>query len=233
MLTQHPELAEANIWAAAAAGNAHAVQIFLARDRDLVNRPGSHGWTPLLCACYARVPGHSTYEAAKLLLDGGADPNTFTWKHNDPPGSDGARRFTALTGRVGGGSTGLVNQRPHPQWRAMAELLLSRGADPADEQSLWINPDASLELLLRPGLKHDALLGRELSRAARGGYADRVRLLLAHGARTDEEYQGKTPWRHAAEQGDLEIARLLEDAGAPATGLNDVERFVSLCLAGR
>ena len=232
MLHHHPELAEASIWAAAAAGNAHAVESFLARDPDLINRPGPHGWTPLFCACYARIPGQSTYEVAKLLLDRGADPNTFTLKHNDPPGSDRARRFTALTGLFGGGSTGLANQPPHPQWRAMAELLLSRGADPADEQSLWINPDASLELLLLHGLKQDALLGRELSRAAHAGHEDRVRLLLAHGARTDAEFQGKTPWSHAIEQGNLEIARLLEDAGAPTTGLNDVDRFVSLCLAG-
>jgi ankyrin repeat protein len=214
----------------------------LERDPELISRAGPHGWSPLLCACYARVPKRSTYEVAKLLLDRGADANTFTLKHNDPPGSDRARRFTALTGVFGGGSTGLVNQPPHPQWRAIAELLLSRGADPADEQSLWINPDASLELLLRHGLKPDAtlkteygtitLLGRELSRAARSGHEDRVKLLLAHGARTDEEFQDKTPWSHAIEQGNLEIARLLEEAGAPTIGLNEVECFASLCLAG-
>ena len=46
---------------------------------------------------------------------------------------------------VGGGSTGLANQPPHPRWRELAELLLERGADPADEQALWINQGASLE----------------------------------------------------------------------------------------
>jgi ankyrin repeat protein len=179
---------------------------------------------------------------AKLLLDRGADPNAFTLKHNDPPGSSSARRFTALTGLFGGGSTGLVNQPPHPQWREMAELLLDRGADPADEQALWINQSASLEILLRHGLKPDAqvktetggitLLGRELSLAARSGHLDRVKLLLAHGARADEKFQGKTPWDHATEQGHLEIARLLEESGAPTTELSEVERFTSLCLAG-
>src|SRR5579864_132443 len=209
MLVDHPELARANMWAAAAAGNASAVESFLDAEPGLANRSGPYGWMPLLCACYSRVkpvdPSHSTYQVAKLLLDRGADPNAYTMKHNDPPGSDRARRFTALTGVFGGGSTGLVNQPPHPQWRELAELLLSRGADPADEQALWINQAAALEVLLRHGLNRDAqvktepsaisLLGRELSRAARIGLENLVKLLLAHGARTDEKFRGKTPWQ--------------------------------------
>jgi ankyrin repeat protein len=75
------------------------------------------------------------------------------------------------------------------------------------------------------------LLGRELSRAARTGRIERLKLLLAHGARADETFIGKTPWQHAMEQGHVEIARLLERAGAPVAELTDVERFTSLCLA--
>jgi len=211
-----------------------------------VNRAGPHGWPPLIYACYSRVTpidlSHSTLQVARVLLERGADPNAYILKHNDPPGSDRARRFTALTGLFGGGSTGLANQPPHPEWRELAELLLARGANPADEQALWINQDASLEILLRHGLKPDAsiktrngvitLLGRELSRSARSGPADRVQLLLGEGARVDEQFEGKTPWRHAMEAGNLGIARLLEDAGAPTGELSDVERFTSLCLAG-
>src|SRR6267143_2834679 len=137
LLARDPELAGANIWAAATAGNAHAVESFLGDGPQLVNRPGPHGWAPLLCACYSRVkpidPRYSTYRVAKLLLDRGAEPNAYTMKHNDPPGSARARRFTALTGVFGGGSTGLANQPPHPQWRELAELLLEHGAHPADE----------------------------------------------------------------------------------------------------
>jgi ankyrin repeat protein len=251
MLRQNPWLAEANIWSAATAGNAIAVKAFLNADSALVNRPGPHGWTPLLCACYSRVKPidskHSTLEVARLLLDRGADPNAYTMKGNTDERLDQtARRFTALTGLFGGGSTGMANQPPHPHWREMAELLLGRGADPADEEALNINQEQvtyrKLEILLRHGLTPDArtkranaggitLMGRALSMAALAGDAERVKLLLAHDSRTDEQWRGKTPWRHAIERGHLEIARLLEEADAPTVVLDDVVRFVSLCLA--
>ncbi|MGA2135849.1 MAG: hypothetical protein ABSH50_26460 [Bryobacteraceae bacterium] len=244
MLRRHPWLSEANIWSAATAGNAAAVRAFLDREPALASRPGPHGWAPLICACYARGqpidPSHTTFEAARVLLDRGADPNAYTLKGNaDERLKQTARRFTALTGLFGGGSTGLANQPPHPRWRELAELLLDRGANPADEQALLINVGASLEILLRHGLKPDAmapegitLLGRTLSRAANNGNADHIRLLLAHHARTDEKYQGKTPWEHAMSRGHLVVARMLQVAGAPVSALNDVDQFIALCLAG-
>jgi ankyrin repeat protein len=244
MLREKPWLMEASIWCAAAAGNVDAVRMFLDGQPHLVNQPGPHGWTPLICACYSRVkpvnPGHSTFDAAKLLLDRGADANAFTMKGNaDERLNQKPRRFTALTGLFGGGSTGLANQPPHPRWRELAELLLTRGANPAEEGALQINQNACLELLLRYGLRPDAvgtdgvsLLGRAISQAARRDQVDQVQMLLAHHARTDEKFQGKTPWEHAMSFGRLEVARLLEDAGATVSELNEVERFVSLCLAG-
>jgi ankyrin repeat protein len=245
LLRRHPWLASANIWCAAAAGNRAAVAAILDEDRGAVDRPGPHGWAPLLCACYSRVmpleASRSTYEAAKLLLDRGADPNAYTMKGNaDERLEQKPRRFTALTGLVGGGSTGLANQPPHPHWRELAELLLARGANSADEWALWIHPAASLELLLRHGLKPEArtadgaitLMGRELSRAAQEGMVDRVKLLLRHGAKADETFRGRTPWQHAMDRGNLEIALLLEEAGAPMVQLSDVEQLMSLCLAG-
>ena len=243
MLRKSPWLAKANIWCAAAAGHAGAVRTFLDAQPELVNSPGPHGWVPLICACYSRVKPldatHSTFDVAKLLLDRGADPNAYILKHNDPPGSDRARRFTALTGLFGGGSTGLANQSPHPRWRELAELLLARGANPADEQVLSINQDACLEMLLQHGLKPDAmgpggvtLMGRALSQSVRRGDAESVRLLLAHHARTDEKFNGKIPWEHAMRLGRLEVARLLEEAGAPVSELDEVGQFICLCMAG-
>lgn len=252
LLRQNPWLAEATIWSAAAAGNPAAVGAFLEEDPELLNHPGPHGWAPLICACYSRVkpvdPAHSTFVVAKLLLDRGADPNAYTMKGNaDERLDQTARRFTALAGLFGGGSTGMANEPPHPRWRPLAELLLERGADPADEEAIAIDQDregtrGKLEILLRHGLTPDArtrranaggitLMGRALSMAARSGDLERVRLLLAHQARIDEAFRGKTPWQQAMEHGHLAIARLLEEAGAPISELDDVTRFVSLCVA--
>jgi ankyrin repeat protein len=243
MLRRNAWLASANIWSAAAAGNGRAVAAFLNDDPKQVDQPEQHGWTPLICACYSRVtpidPSHSSFEVAKLLLDRGADPNFYTLKHNDPPGSDRARRFTALSGLFGGGSTGLANQPPHPRWRDLAELLLELGANPADEMALAINQDASLEILLRHGLKPDAtaangitLMGRALSQAARQGNIEQVRLLIDRGARTDERFNDKLPWEHAARLGRVEVAWLLEKAGAPLAEMDDVGRFIAACMTG-
>lgn len=225
MLRENPWLSEVNIWCAAAAGDTGAVRAFLDEQPELVNHPGPHGWAPVICACYSRVksvnPAHSTFDVAKLLLEREADPNACTMKGNaDERFSEKPGRFTALTGLFGGGSTGLANQPPHPRWRELAELLFAHGANPADEQALSINQDACLEMLLRRGLRSDAmrrdgvsLMGRALCEAARRGRSDQVRLLLAHHARTDEKFQGKMAWEHAMRLGRLEIARLLEEAG--------------------
>jgi ankyrin repeat protein len=246
-------VAEANVWTAAAAGKAVSVGTFLDEDPDLLNHPGPHGWTPLICACYSRVKpvdaAHSTFEVARLLLDRGADPNSYTMKGNaDERLDQTSRRFTALTGLFGGGSTGMANQPPHPRWRDLAELLLDHGADPADEEALAMDQGPAgtygkLETLLRHGLTPDArsrrpnaggitLMGRALFMAAQSGDTESVQLLLAYHARTDESFRAKTPWQLAMERGHLEIARLLEEAGAPISELDDVASFVSACVAG-
>lgn len=248
LLRANPSLTEANIWSAAAAGSTAALAKLLAEQPEMANRPGPHGWTPLICACYSRVapiePDHSTFEAAKLLLDRGADPNTFTMKGNaDERFVQIKRRYTALKGVIGGGPTGLANEPPHPRWRELTQLLLERGADPADEVALRpLSGDKGefLQILLRHGLTADArtadgditLLGRALCDAARLGYIDTVKLLLAHHARSDERQDGKTPWEHAMERGHSEIAGLLEAAGSPVASLSGVERFVARCMSG-
>lgn len=186
---------------------------------------------------------------AKLLLDRSADANAYTMKGNADERLDQTQhRYTALTGLFGGGPTGMANQPRHQHWRELAEMLFAHGADPNDEQTAVIGQGPKptfekLEILLLHGLKPDArtrqetnggitLMGLVLSKAAIYGDAEIAKLLLAHAVRTDETFRSKTPWQHAMERGHPEIARMLEAAHAPVSELDEVERFVSFCLAG-
>ena len=111
MLEAAPELAGANVYAAAAAGSLTDLRRFLAEDPGVLNADGGpHRWPPLLYLCYSRIPDappeRSSLDCARLLLDAGADPNAgFLWEGLAPP-------FTALTAAFGGGED-RANQPPH------------------------------------------------------------------------------------------------------------------------
>jgi len=94
--------------------------------------------------------------------------------------------YTAITGAIGGGEAGPVAAPPHPQPRALVELLLDAGADPNDEQALYnmhfLRDEGWLELLLARGLRERARLDYLLGASVKQGFAERVALLPAHGA---------------------------------------------------
>jgi hypothetical protein len=133
LLEASPQLAHANIYTAAAVGDIAAAQELLAADSGCTRRPGGpFAWEPLLYLSYSRLPapaaGRSAVETARLLLDHGADPNAgYLWEGLVPP-------FTALTGVFGHGEQGAP---PHPEETALARLLLERGANPNDDQTLY------------------------------------------------------------------------------------------------
>jgi hypothetical protein len=253
ILDADPGVSRANVWAAAAAGDARALEEMLAADPSLANAAGGpHGWPPLLYACYSRLdaaPGMSTLEAARRLIAAGADPNAgFLWHGEAPP-------FTALTGAFGDGEGG--NAQPsHPARDALARLLLDAGADPNDGQTLYnrhFRPDdAHLELLFEYGLGTDRggpwyarlgerldtprrLLVEELWSAARKGYFDRVRLLVEHGADVREagRRDRRTPWRAAALADHREIAEYLLAHGAQRETLSAEDELEAACVGGR
>jgi ankyrin repeat protein len=250
LLDDHPELATASVHTMAAANEADALRAAIAADPTVVERPGGpHRWVPLLYAAYARVPGHSTLDAARVLLEAGADPNAGSlW--------DGTYPFTALTGVFGGGEAG--GQPRHPDGMAFARLLLDAGANPNDTQAIYngtFEPDdAHLELLFEFGLGTGdpgpwaARLGPRASSvsdylllnlewAVERGFVDRVRLLLDHGVdpngrshyRANDE---RSLYEKAEAAGNREIAELLVTSGVEPRELDPVERFVAACMRG-
>ena len=103
-LEANPQLADANILIASLLGRSHTVRDFLSRDPAVATTVGGpRDWPPLLYLTYGRVAlqreGESYVEAARALLDAGADPNSYFVAHEH-------YRFTALTGCFGEGEGG-------------------------------------------------------------------------------------------------------------------------------
>nr|WP_210318816.1 ankyrin repeat domain-containing protein [Rhizobium paranaense] len=235
LLEGNPELAEDSIYIAAALGDAAGVARWLDRQPQLLDRKGGpYDWSPLLYATYARLPGHSSLPAARVLIERGADPNAFFL-------DGGQYRFTALTGVFGEGEAGKVRQPPHPDCEAFARLLLDAGAEVNDSQALYnrmFEPDNScLELLLEYGLsavdknnwlvREDGLMvansqtvfDYQLAWACEKRIGARVRLLVEHGADVNKPVNGRTPFEWARIGGDKDLALYLVQKGAVAVRL--------------
>jgi hypothetical protein len=254
LLVDNPGLATATIHTMAAAGEAAAARELLALRPDQARLEGGpHRWEPLMYAAYSRIeplPGRSTVDVARALLDHGADPDVgYLW--------DGlASPFTALTGAFGRGEG---DQPPHPERLALARLLLDRGADPNDSQTLYNvglddhNDLEHLRLLLSYGLGRGTggpwharlagahptpaqLLEDELLIAAEQGSAERARLVLAQGVDVDglgtrhPVREGATAYQLALRGGHTEVADLLRAAGAAPA--EDWLELLGACVNG-
>ena len=256
LLDEHPELAHADIYTAAATGDVTAVRAMIERDPALVHTKGGPlHWEPLLYACYSRLddarPDRSTLEVERLLLARGADPNAgFLWGGTYP--------FTALTGAFGRGEDNM-NELPHPRCFELATLLLDAGADPYDSQTLYNRHfeenDDHLKLLFSYGLGqqrrdtpgpwpkrmgdrvHSAstALVEQLCWAALHNFPERVKLLLDHGVDVNgrSPRDGRTPYEAAARAGHDAVAKYLLQRGAQKVELDPVDRFALACIAGR
>jgi hypothetical protein len=197
VLASHPELISSSIHVAAAAADESAVLAHLAADPALVSQVGGpYGWEPLLYLAFARhnpaISEAATLGTARALLAHGADPNAgYLWHGLYPP-------YTAVTGALGS-----HEDDEHPHGFALAEFLLTAGADANDSQALYNrqfgDDDRHLELLF----------GHGLGRGSGGPWADR----FAHNADPPEEMvRGQLWWAIVHDMRDR--ARLLVGHGA-------------------
>ena len=155
LLARHPRLASDTLQGAIVCGNLPVVQRLLSADPEAARaKGGPRGWEPLLYLCFARLPLPALDEhavaIAGLLLDRGADPNTYYMA--------GSAKYSALVGVAGEGEQ--AAPRHHVYKETLYRLLLQRGAGPYDIQVLY-NTHFSGDMLwwLRLTYAHDSERG--------------------------------------------------------------------------
>lgn len=209
----HPEVASADIYAAAVLGEDGAVRRFLAEDPARARaRGGPRGWDALTHLCFSRylrldaARSAGFVRAAEALLDAGADPNTgfYCNEHQPRPEFEGALY----------GAAGVAH---HPELTA---LLLARGANPNDGEVVYHTPETddnrTMKILVESGrLNRDSMVTL-LLRKADWHDLEGVCLLLEHGA----DPNGMSGWGKTAFQQSLlrdnrlEIIEAMLDHGA-------------------
>jgi hypothetical protein len=252
LLLDDPQLTARSVHAAAAAADLDSLRRILGADSAAASRPGGpYQIEPLLYLAYARhdpaITAGAVAGAARLLLAAGGDPNAgYLWHGMLTP-------FTVLTGVFGEGELGPVRQPRHPRAPVLARLLLEAGADPNDGQALYNRmfgaADDHLELLLEFGLGRGdggpwrrrlgaavdtpaELMRGQLTWAITHGMAERVRLLVSHGADvTSPSEDGSSLAAMAATTGHAELVGYLVAHGAPALSLDPGPAFIAAALA--
>jgi ankyrin repeat protein len=239
-------LATLDVRCAAVMGEAGRVRDLIARSPAAAVQPDApRGWPPLLYACHScwhRIDparGEGMVEVARLLLDAGASPDST----NGRPARRGYR--SALYAAAG------IANNP-----GLTRLLLERGANPDDDESVYhsvFHPDhACLRLLVAHGARVEGT--NALGASIGGGDAEVVRMLLAAGARprhlaeaaardsravveallaagadpNEANREGRSPLREAVRRGKLDVADVLVRHGA-ADDATDVDRFLGAC----
>src|SRR5947207_8163646 len=148
VLAAHPDVATANIHAAAILGDAATVRRFLELDRaNATVKSGPRGWDALTHLCFSRYlrldreRSDGFLRAATALLDAGANANTGWYEANHQPSPEWE---SALYGAAG--------VAHHAE---LTRLLLERGADPNDGETPYHTPEtydnAAMKVLVESG----------------------------------------------------------------------------------
>ncbi|HCQ00345.1 MAG TPA: hypothetical protein DIT99_06460 [Candidatus Latescibacteria bacterium] len=259
LLDEVPELAAANIYTACAVGDEKtAVDLLKSNPSLAVETGGPRGWCPLLYAtwsCFLPDRTDAIAHIVRLLLDHGADPNSF-WTN------DSDWKESALYGCVEYNNV------------TVARVLIDAGADPNDTESLYHACEkhniALLDTLAINELDTDSI-SYCIKHAMDFRWTDGIRWFLDHGADPDAVHPeanetslhwavkrncpvaviesllehgadpnahtkegrsaylhipGWTPYDYALRLGLKEIARVLTTHGAIASPQLDYDRFV-------
>jgi ankyrin repeat protein len=248
ILRKHPDVARFSLHTAVVAGDLAEVERRLVHERAAAAAPGGpKNWQPLQYLCFARLPLAESSEhavpIARALLDAGADPRA-AW-------NDGWENpFTLLTGLIGDGEQ---RNAPHPCAVELAELLIERGANPYDTQSLYntsLSADDTfwLDFLYarseaagnaerwrsKQAWPANGMLDYLLGNAVSRNHLKRARWLLERGAHATAPhfYSKRNLHTEAMLGGFTELAQLLVDFGAQPERLDGVHAFQAACMSG-
>lgn len=207
MLQDRPDLLGDDPYLACAAGDEKLLRDTLATDPEWIHKAGgAMQMPPLIAVTHSGLVRDERFadalvNCARLLLDHGADPNQ-TWISPDSPDYP----LSALFGAAG---------KNHSV--AMTQLLLERGANPDDNESLYHSMESSdptcTRLLLEAGATVDGT--NAMGHALDFDRPEGLRLLLEHGGNPGHPGASDFPLFHALKRGrSVEHIQMLLDAGA-------------------
>lgn len=247
LLEETPKLATHNFICAIVSHNVTTVKNSLQQNPGLALQsfPPRH-WQPLLYLTYSRIQDQSgeakAVQIAQLLLEFGADPDSH-FIAND------TYRFTALTGAMGEGETGIQHQPPHQYAKQLADVLLKAGANPNDSQGLYNtmfsdNGDYWLDCLHSHGLtgEHRAnwdhsenpikMFNYLLESCVMFDRVDRAKKLLQLGADPNAQchYSQRSIYTLSLVKGRKTITEALLAAGAKQQSLSIEDQFLIAIL---
>jgi ankyrin repeat protein len=232
ILAIHPELATADVYAAAILGDAETVRRLLAQDADrATERGGPYGWDALTYLCfsrYLRLRGTEEFvRAAEALLDAGADADTGFFE----PGHQPQETFeSALYG-----AAGIAHHA------GVTRLLLARGADPnLGGEVAYHAPegfdDEALRAVVQSGRLASDGLTTMLHRKLDWTDGDGARWLLEQGADPNAvSHWGDRALHHALARGNgpALLEALLDFGADPALDAPRLENRSAVAIAAR
>jgi ankyrin repeat protein len=213
LMRQRNDLLTDDPYLACAVGDEAKLRAMLVHDREWANKSGGPmGMPPLVAVTHSELLRDAAFangivNCAHLLLDHGADPDQ-TWTSPEFPDWPLSARY------------GAAEKNHHP---GMTQLLLDRGANPNDNESLYHSMESKdltcTRLLLEAGAKVDGT--NAIGHALDYDRPEGLRLLLAHGGNAGHPGASDYPIFHAIKRGrSIDHIRMLLNAGADKNARN-------------